>query len=250
MSNTKGWGLTARLINKHFGNLGDTIAQAIAAFDPETATEADRDRLQDNLMKAAVKLAEAKTAYQKEARDVESLASLIEKDTQVAIALGEKLASGEIDEATVNLLCDELESNKARLPIEEQERADAKAFLDEVQSIVDTMTEQLREFDRHAKTAKLALDRARAQKDLQEMRQERIQETQGLRGLAGQSTALSALTKRAQKIQAEADGLKTVADINQKPLDDAKKLDALRASVTKPAVESAADRLKRLAVKP
>lgn len=45
MSNLNGWGLTARLISKHFGVLGDKISEAIANFDPETATEADRDRL-------------------------------------------------------------------------------------------------------------------------------------------------------------------------------------------------------------
>ena len=54
MSNLNGyWGLTARLINKHFGALGDKIAEAIAGFDPETATEADRDRLAATLREAA-----------------------------------------------------------------------------------------------------------------------------------------------------------------------------------------------------
>eukprot|EP01032_Pedospumella_encystans_P033974 gene33974-38398_t len=45
MSNSNGWALTARLITKHFGALGDRVSEAIANFDPETATEADRDRL-------------------------------------------------------------------------------------------------------------------------------------------------------------------------------------------------------------
>ena len=57
MSNLNGWGLTARLISKHFGVLGDKISEAIANFDPETATEADRDRLADTLRQTAQKLA-------------------------------------------------------------------------------------------------------------------------------------------------------------------------------------------------
>ena len=53
MSNASGWGLTARLVTKHFGALGDRISEAIANFDPETATEADRDRLVDTLRDTA-----------------------------------------------------------------------------------------------------------------------------------------------------------------------------------------------------
>ena len=34
----KGWSLSVSLISKHFGKLGDTLAEAIASFDPETAT--------------------------------------------------------------------------------------------------------------------------------------------------------------------------------------------------------------------
>ena len=53
MSNSNGCGLTARRISKHFGALGDRVSEAIANFDPETATEADRDRLADSLRSTA-----------------------------------------------------------------------------------------------------------------------------------------------------------------------------------------------------
>ena len=57
MSNASGWGLTARLVTKHFGALGNRIAEVIANFDPETATEADRDRLVATLRETAQVLA-------------------------------------------------------------------------------------------------------------------------------------------------------------------------------------------------
>ena len=41
MSNASGWGLTARLVTKHFGALGDRISETIANFDPETAEDQD-----------------------------------------------------------------------------------------------------------------------------------------------------------------------------------------------------------------
>jgi len=70
--------------------------------------------------------------------------------------------------------------------------------------------------------------------------------------LQGHSTALDALTRRAQSVSNEAAGMKIVADINQKPLDQAAEIDAIRKSVSQPDTqgETALERLKRLSSKP
>jgi hypothetical protein len=73
MSNASGWGLTARLVTKHFGALGDRISETIANFDPETATEADRDRLVGTLRETAQLLATARASFDKEHDDVAKL---------------------------------------------------------------------------------------------------------------------------------------------------------------------------------
>lgn len=251
MSNLKGWGLTARLISKHFGALGDRISEAIASFDPETATEADRDRLADTLRQTAQKLAEARSSFNKERDDVVKLRNLIESDEKAFDTLAARLQAGTITEATVNLFCDELEANKARLPVELQEEADAQEYMNELQKIVDALSQQLAEFDARAKKALQALASAKAQRDLQEMRAERQQQLADLGGLKTKSSALDALTRRAQKVANEAEGLKIVADINQKPLDQQAELDAIRKSVSQPetAGETALERLKRLSGK-
>jgi len=251
MSNASGWGLTARLISKHFGVLGDRVSEAIANFDPETATEADRDRLADTLRATAQMLASARSAFDKEHNDVVSLRNLIANDEKATEKLAERLAAGTISEATVTMFCDELEANKSRLPQELQEEADAKAYMDELQKIIDALSQQLAEFDAQAKKALQALAQAKAQKDLQEMRMERQQQLAGLTGMKGNSTALNALTRRAQAVTNEAAGMRIVADIGQKPLDQAAELDAIRKSVAQDnnAGESALDRLKRLSGK-
>jgi chromosome segregation ATPase len=251
MSNASGWGLTARLISKHFGVLGDRVSEAIANFDPETATEADRDRLADTLRATAQMLASARSAFDKEHNDVVSLRNLIANDEKATEKLAERLAAGTISEATVTMFCDELEANKSRLPQELQEEADAKAYMDELQKIIDALSQQLAEFDAQAKKALQALAQAKAQKDLQEMRMERQQQLAGLTGMKGNSTALNALTRRAQAVTNEAAGMSIVADIGQKPLDQAAELDAIRKSVAQDnnAGESALDRLKRLSGK-
>jgi phosphoenolpyruvate-protein kinase (PTS system EI component) len=135
------------LITKHFGALGDRVSEAIANFDPETATEADRDRLADSLRATAQKLATARSSFDKEAADVVKLRQLIATDEQAAGTLADRLAAGKISEATITLFCDELEANKARMPQELQEEADAKQYMNELQTIVDALSKQLAEFD-------------------------------------------------------------------------------------------------------
>ena len=248
MSNTSGWSLTARLISKHFGVLGDKLSETIANFDPETATEADRDRLQNTLRETAQKLAAARASFNKEHQDVVNLQNLIANDQKATETLMARLQAGTISEAMVTLFCDELEANKAKLPTEQQQEADAKQYADELQQIMDALSKQLADFDSAAKKALQTLATAQAQKDLQEMRMERQSELDGLKGLGGQSTALSALTRRAQTVSNQAAGLKIVADIGQKPIDQAAEIDAIRKSVAQAdtANETALDRLKRL----
>ena len=251
MSNASGWGLTARLISKHFGVLGNRLSEAIANFDPETATEADRDRLASTLRETAQVLASARASFDKEHNDVISLRTLIANDEKATEKLAERLAAGTISEATVTLFCDELEANKARLPQKLQEEADARSYMDELQKIIDALSQQLAEFDAQAKKAMQTLAAAKAQKDLQEMRMERQGQLAGLSGMQGNSTALSALTRRAQAVSNEAAGLRIVADIGQKPLDQAAEIEAIRQSVSQSesAGESTLERLKRLSAK-
>jgi hypothetical protein len=251
MSTNSGWGLTARLISKHFSALGDKVSEVIANFDPETATQADRDRLQETLMSTAKKLAASRASFAKEHEDVVRLQTLLANDERALNILAQRLEAGTISEATVTLFCDELEANKAKLSNEIQEEADAKQYMDEIQSIVDSFSKQLAEFDAVAKKALQQLASANAQKDLQAMRAQRQQEISGLKTMGANSTALGALTRRAQAVSNEAAGMKIVADINQKPIDQANEIDAIRKSVASDATpaETAMERLKRLSGK-
>ncbi|WGG50533.1 hypothetical protein [Rugamonas sp. DEMB1] len=83
------------------------------------------------------------------------------------------------------------------------------------------------------------------------MRAERQSELAGLSGMRGNSSALNALTRRAQTVSNEAAGMRIVNDIGQRPIDQAAEIDAIRRSVNTPALgaESALERLQRLSGK-
>jgi len=251
MSNTSGWSLTGRLIAKHFGGLGEKIAQALASFDPETATEADRDQLAARLRDVATKLAQAKTSFAKEQKDVDDLRTRIEKDTLVASKLAERLAAGTVDEATVNLFCDELEAAEARLPLEEQEANDAREFMNELESIVKEISKQLELFDQHAKKAKQELEMARQRMANEKLRTQRNEELRDAANGRGASTALAALQARTAKLNAQTEGMRTVNEVTAAPAKKAAALDALREEVLsgQTGKPTAADRLSRFAKK-
>lgn len=241
-----GWTLAFRLFGKQVDNVGDEISTAIAMYDPETATEVDREVMVGKLRDYGTKLAKARADYEKEQKDVTDLEALIASDNQVAAKLAERLAAGEITEEQVTRFCDELEAQQQRLPQEKQEAEDALAYYAQIKEAVDQVSKDLAEFDTLAKKTMQLAASAKAQKDLQEMRLQRQEELNSLKAVGKSSTALAALSKKAANLKAEAEGLKTVADIQQKPLDDKKALDDIRKSVTAPVQESPADRLARL----
>ena len=245
-----GWGLTGRLIVKHFGNLGDTISEALASFDPETATQADRDQLQATLISTATKLAAARSSFQKEHDDVVKLQTLIESDLKIKDEVIKKLSEGAITEDAVNLFCDELEANQNRLPLEKQEEATAKEYLDELNEIVNQITKQLEEFDQKAKKALSALKLAQSQKDLAQLKIDNAAQIGVLKEMGGHSTALNALAKKAEKVTNEASGLNTVLEVTEKSGNQAATVEALRQTINAPQNESAAERLARMASKP
>ncbi len=248
-----GWKLSAALLIKQISALGDTVAQALASFDPETATQVDRDNLVAKLREVALKLAEARRKYEAEKKEADDLANLIAQDEKAAGILISKFEAGQVDEATLTEFANNLEDMKARLPAEQQDVADAKELVDTLQSILDTIEKKLADFDANAKKALRAIEQAKADKERQDLRLQSQQEMNALKsGLGSSSTALGALAKKAEKLRVQADATAIEADIGQKPLDRVNAVEEARrlaAGAATPTAESAADRLRRMTAK-
>lgn len=245
-----GWKLTAALFMKQISAMGDSVAQALAAFDPETATQVDRDNLVAKLREIATKLAEARRKYQTEKDEADQLAAQITRDEAAAGILITKFEAGDIDEATLTEFANNLEDMKARLPAEQQDAADAKELVDTLQTIIDNVEQKLADFDANAKKALRAIEQAKAEQQRQQLRLESQEEMRALKsGLGASSTALGALHAKAEKLRVQADATAIQADIGQKPIDRLNAVDEARriaAGASAPAAESVADRLRRL----
>ncbi len=242
------WGLLGNLVTKHIDKLGQTMSEVIAGWDPETATEVDRDRLANSLREAATELEIARQSYNKEHNDVVNLKKTIEDDTRSLVELEKHIAAGTISEASANTFLDNLEKSKTRLVIEEKEEKNALEFMETVKKVVETFSEALADFDRRAKEKIQEMEQAKQECDLEKMKAEQQKEINSLTGgVKVGSSALNALANKAAKMRAEAAGIKAVAEVTQAPLNKEKEIENIRKSFAQPATETAMERLKRLA---
>lgn len=241
-----GWNLTGRLVAAHFGALGTRIAEALASFDPETATAADRDNLVETIQQTAVELATARRNYDKEHGDVVALQKLIATDESIFDTLAKRLEEGTINEASVTLFCDSLEANKGRLATEVEEANQAKIFNDQVQQYMDSLSSKLADYDRRAKAALANFAQAQAAIKMEELRQQNQAALNSLTSITKSTSGLDALDRIAESTRAKAEGMRIVSEINQKPIDDAAAVDEIRRMATQPPAESVRDRLARL----
>lgn len=244
------WNLTRKLLAAKLSGFGETIAQALAAFDPVTATSVDRNNLAEKLREVAMKLAGAKAELAKETQEAKTLAEQIARDEKAAKTLIEKHGRGEVDDATLNQFADNLEEMRARLPREQQDVTEAKELVDTLQDILNTIETKLSEFDKAAEQATRAIAQAQADKERQDLRLQNQAEMRSLQtGLGSSSTALGALSRRAEQLRQEADAKGIEAEIGQRPLDRANAVEEARRIAegsAVPAGESAADRLRRM----
>lgn len=248
-----GWKLTSALLVKQIGALGNSIAQALASFDPETATEVDRDNLKAKLREVAVELAGARRKYDAEKKEADDLVAEIARHERAAEVLITKFEAGQVEEAVLNEFANNLENLKARLPGEQQDVVDAKELVDTLQSIIDDVEKKLADFEANAQKALRAIAQAKADQQRQQLRLQQQEDLRVLKsGMGSTSTAIGALNAKAEKMRIQADATRIEADIGQKPLDRQNAVaEALRIAdgTNAPAAESAADRLRRMTAK-
>jgi hypothetical protein len=249
MTTLSSFSLTASLISKHFGKLGDLLNEQIAKFDPETATEVDRDRLVESLRQSALKLAEARRNFDTEKKEFDDLQAQIKSDSAAIDVLLKRHDAGEVDDATLYAFADELEAQKSRLPGEQQDAESTKQLVESLEEIIGTLKQRLDAFDGQKKQAMAMLAQANADKQRAQINAENAQLVASLKGAAsGHNSAMGALVNAANRARDEAAAAQIVT---QAQSGEANRLSAVerarQLAAGAPTSETAADRLRRLA---
>lgn len=244
-----GWNLFAKLAGKQVSAIGDRAAQALAAFDPESATEVDREALQAHVTEIAHKLAAARQGQNEAQTAYDALKNLVDSDTQAAGKLLEKHEAGTVSDSMLKNFTDELEQNQKKLTGLKQALDDASELVATCQEMLDMGSKKLETFDETARKLTADLAQAKANKDREEMRQANQAELTSMKnGLNNASSGLGALSNAVKAAQVDAETAKTMTGIGQKPLDVRNDVEEARrlAASDSAAPESAADRLRRL----
>jgi hypothetical protein len=247
--------LLGRLFGAQVDQAGESLVGALVAFDPETATEVDRDALAEKIQNVAKKFAEAKQDYDKEQNDVVVKQNQINEYLATLDIMVGQLDRQEISQAAFDDFYAGIEEAQAQLPQEIEEAAEAKAVKDELDDILKILTSQLHDFDKITTKALRDVKLAESQVEKEKLKAERQSELANLKnGIGAESTAVRKLQEIANKAKIEAEAAKTVREITAKPQSQSEKMEAMMAQAKQasaPAVStmSAAERVAALKAK-
>ncbi len=209
---------------KNFGGekvkeTGRNIVQALAAWDPETASAAEIKQMEDNLDKLTRQVADARASYEKEQGEADAIQALYEQRMKAAELLQGKLAVAADDaaakiESALGSLVAELEEMQPDIEREIREAVEAKDFMNELEEIAKAAAQKL-------KTARQTLEKAKKDMQMAKVREERANEQAersarlaGLRTETDQlGSALSAMQKSADQANVRADAAKMKAKL-------------------------------------
>lgn len=247
--------LLGRLFGAQVDQAGESLVSALVAFDPETATQVDRDALVGKIQKVAEKFAAAKHDYDKEQNDVVVKQGQINEYLATLDLMVAQLERQEISQSVFDEFFAGIEEAQAQLVQEEEEAAEAKAVKDELEDILKILTQQMNDFDKVTSKALRDVKLAESQVEKEKLKAERQAELSNLKqGLGAESTAVRKLQEIAQKAKVEAEAAKTVREVTAKPVSQAEKMAALVAQAKQagaPAATamSAAERVAALKAK-
>lgn len=189
--------------------VGQSVVQALASWDPETASKAELEQMEKHLNKLVQEVAEARQIYRKEQEEADAINKLYSQRLQAAEILQKQLEADpgntEVDEA-LNALVGELEEMQPEIEREEQEAVEAREFMEELEAVAKASAEKLKTAKKALSKAVQDMKRAKVKEERAKDRAERATKLAGLRDETDQlGSALSAMQKNAAEHTAKAD---------------------------------------------
>jgi chromosome segregation ATPase len=236
------------------GGIGQSVVEALASWDPETASQADIDVMVDKLDQITTAAAKARSNAKNKRKEATAAQENYDKHLKAGDILQQKLdaAPGDFREQinkSLEELLSTLEGLKPELARLQAEADQAGNDYKELEQFAKESANKLKTARDTLQRAKQDMDRAKRQEEFAEERAERAEQMAGLKqDTSATGTALNAFQKKAEEARQKADAASMKADLlgNATKKDDILE-NALKEAEGKPAEkESFADRLAAL----
>ena len=185
--------------------------EALVRWDPQSATEAELRTMEQNLDGLGMQVAEARRAFDKEQREAAAIVALSNQRMAAAEHLQRQMEAADPAqkasiEASLNKLIGMLEEMAPEIEREKQEAADARDFLEMLESTYNEAGNKLKSARSALTKAQRDMSRAEQQRNMAERREEAARQAAGLAGAtSGLTVALKAMQDAAAKDLAHAD---------------------------------------------
>lgn len=243
---------------KHYGKgkIQQGIASlndAIVSFDPEGATEAAIQEMEENFDNINKEFSKAKQEWSREQGEADAIVKLRDQRMAAAEHISGQLEAdpenSQLNDA-LNQLLDALEEMSDDIEREVEEAVDAKEVMDELDATVKMYADKLKTARSDMKKAANTMEKAKRQEERAKDKADRAAQQAGLKSsVGGLSSALESMNRQAQEAQAGADAAKRKADLlSTTKVEENDAVAAAMAAVTgeAPKATSAKDRLAAL----
>jgi len=243
------WRFLSRVGKKQAGNALESFTQAVVAFDPETASEAQISLMEEELDKLGKRVGKAEMAVKKDHQETQALLTQYDRYMAAAERLEGQLEQTDesqkaaLDQSLEKLLS-ELERLQPEIERERQEDQEAEAFAKELRQAYDVAAEKLKKAQTQLKQAQRRMEQARMKKERAEERAEGVRQAAGLSSsMGGLDTALNAMDKETEKAESASRAAELkIGAFGQQEIPDDPNIAAALEAAEKPALPEASSR--------
>ena len=193
---------------KKFEDMSTAITEAIVRFDPDSASEAEIQTMNEKYVELSEKLERARVSMEKEEKEALVAKNAFNKRVDMLEFIKKKIEEGidvEKNTEALNVLVEQLEEQQENVATEVQEAEDAKLAFKEIEEVVVTFGNKLKIARKALESAKKKMERAETQLLKAQQREEQAKELAGLKKTTSCcSTAFDAMTKQAEELEIKA----------------------------------------------
>ena len=241
---------------KNFGrskakDLGNSIMEILVKWDPEAATEAEIETMNEQFQKLTEQLEKARITMNKEIGEAELAKRNYNKKVEMAEILQSRINDGKNVESNTEALksiLDQIDELEVMVKEESEEAAQAREDFKQLDELVKTFGQKIKAARKEIENARKKMIRANVQKMKEEEKEQRAREMAGLvKDVSASSVALDAMNKAAEEAEIKARAAATRTSLISSPENDVlSELEKEMSGKKVPQEQSLSDRVSKL----